>query len=142
MGIQKSRNDSSSSENTSTANLFSRVEAPHPFTSDWHHQFGAKLCAFPRFLVLPLEVASADGSVFGRNSSINLSNFQFWPDLATFVEGERWSALMYYPGPSRASACVIYWQDVPRWEIVRFDDEDVVAKGSASSYEDLMRGNG
>ncbi len=116
-------------ENSSTDSLFSRLQTPNPFTHDWHHQFGAKLCAFPRYLILPL---GGDGQ-----SDVN-QNFQFWPDLATFVEGSCWSALMYYPGASCASVCVLHWQDVPRWEVIRFDDERVVAKAVASSYEEAM----
>ena len=115
-------NEKSSFESSSPANLFSRVSTPNPFSPDWHHQFGEKLCAFPRHLVMP-------------QAGVNL---QFWPDLATFVEGPCWSAMMYYPGPSRASVCVLHWQGVPRWEAVVFDDEQVVNKISASTYEDLM----
>jgi hypothetical protein len=123
-------NEKSSIENRSAANLFSRLETPNPFTPDWHHQLGSKLCAFPRYLILPLE---GDGTPLGL-----AGNAQFWPDLATFVEGSCWTALMYYPGASRASVCVLHWQDVPRWEVIQFDDERVVAKSVASSYEEAM----
>ena len=112
------------SENRSTDNLFSRLETPNPFSPDWHHQFGAKLCAFPRYLVLPTEGLGV--------------NLRFWPDLATFVEGPCWSVMMYYPGASRASVCVLHWKDAPRWEVIRFDDEQVVAKAVGSSYAETM----
>ena len=112
----------SSSEASHTQNLFSRVPTPAPFSPDWHHQFGERLSAFPRYLVAPLEGI----------------NCQFWPDLATFVEGPCWSVMMYYPGPSAASICVLHWKEVPRWEAIRFDDECVIAKVSASSYGDLI----
>ncbi len=121
-------NEKSSIENGSTASLFSRLTTPNPFTPDWHHQFGSKLCAFPRYLILPLDEAAGQPDAS--------PNSQFWPDLATFVEGSCWSALMYYPGASRASVCVLHWQDVPRWEVIQFDDERVVAKVIASSYEE------
>jgi hypothetical protein len=102
--------------------LFSRVSTPSPFSPDWHHQYGERLCAFPRYLVLP-------------HTGVNL---QFWPDLATFVEGPCWSVMMYYPGASRASVCILHWQGVPRWEAIRFDDEDVVGKAVAATYQELM----
>lgn len=122
MGNEKSRNENSIGRNSSTANLFSRRETPNPFSPDWHHQFGARLCAFPRYLVLP-----QDGV-----------NLQFWPDLATFVEGPCWRVMMYYPGASRASVCVLHWKEVPRWEAVVFDDERTVAKLVESSYDGLL----
>jgi hypothetical protein len=105
-----------------TSSLFSPSTPPSPFTPDWHHQFGAKLCAFPRYLVAPFE-------------NVNL---QFWPDLATFAEGPCWSVMMYYPGASRASICVLHWKDVPRWEAIAFDDEDIIAKLTAGSFQGLM----
>lgn len=113
-----------SNEQSSTQDLFSRATTPNPFSPDWHHHFGAKLCAFPRYLVLP------DPATGGAA--------QFWPDLATFVESPRWTALMYYPGPSRASVCVVHWTDAERWEALVFDDERTVAKLAGSSYAELL----
>lgn len=122
MGIEESRTERNSNENSRIENLFSRLDTPNAFSPDWHHQFGAKLCAFPRYLVLPLEGV----------------NLQFWPDLATFVESQCWSVMMYYPGASRASVCVLHWKGAPRWEAIVFDDERVVTKVSASTYEGLI----
>lgn len=111
-------------ENSHTGSLFSRVSTPNPFSPDWHHHFGARLCAFPRYLVLP------DPATGGAA--------QFWPDLATFVESPRWTALMYYPGPSRASICVVHWTGAERWEALVFDDERTVARLAGSSYAELL----
>jgi hypothetical protein len=107
--------------NPSSRNDFS---TPNPFSPDWHHHYGAKLSAFPRYLVL---------------SVLNVKA-QFWPDLATFVEGPSWSAMMYYPGASRASVCIVHWPDAGRWEAFHFVDEDIVARASGASYGELLAG--
>ncbi|HUQ50469.1 MAG TPA: hypothetical protein VM056_07145 [Terriglobales bacterium] len=110
------------STNQSADRVLSTSGIPNRFSPDWHHQLGESLAAFPRYLTLPLE---------GELT-------QFWPDLATFTEGPCWSVMMYYPGTSRYSICVLHWKDIQQWEITKFDDEHVVAKTMGESYAEAM----
>ena len=73
--------------------------SPSPFTPDWHHQLGIKLAVFPRYLSLTMEGVQV----------------QHWPDLATFTEDRASSILMYYPGASRYSVCILYWKHFAQW---------------------------
>jgi hypothetical protein len=115
---------SMSNENSNPANLFPQRETPNPFSPDWHHQFGAKLSVFPRYV-----------SLFDHADK----ELKFWPDLATFVEGREWNALMYYAGSRSDSICIVHWTDGPRWEVIQFNDERIVGKSVSPSYKELVR---
>ena len=98
-----------------------QIQIPLRFAADWHQQLGDRLSPFPRSL------------------SFGSPELTYWPDLATFIEGDCGAQMLYVP--SRASSFsihVIFNETSEDWHILKYQDCELISAINDTSYEGAM----
>jgi hypothetical protein len=98
-----------------------QIEIPQSFPADWHHQLGPRLNPFPRCL------------------SFGSPDLTYWPDLASFVDGDGTAQMLYVRSrPSSFSMTVVYDDAAGEWHVLKHQDCDVMSAIRADNYHEAM----